>query len=767
MSMPFSGKPFNFTQPDGSTIRLRGWGDQHYAVFETEDGFTVTRNPHTGFYEVARLSPDGERLEPAPGPRGHLDGAAAGVPRGLRITRDAAHARGLEGTLRLGGRRCDQRREERKAQRRAMRALAAAGGPMFAPPQRATVGDFVGLCLLIDFADEPGTISREEVDRFCNQPGYAGFGNRGSVRDYFLDNSLGRCRYSNVVAPYYRAQQPKSFYTDPAIEQGVRARQLINEALNHLKAQGFDFSMLTPDPAGFVYALNVYYAGEVVNNWAEGLWPHAWHLATAVPLAPGRSAFDYQFTDMSQQLTLGTFCHENGHMLCDYPDLYDYGNESSGVGAYCLMCAGGHADERNPAQISAYLKRLSGWAGSVSNLEHGQQLTLAAGSNDFAMYAKNADEYFLVENRAKTGRDAALPDAGLAIWHIDETGDNSNEQMTPASHYELSLEQADGAFALERQRGGLGDGTDLFGQGNQRFADATVPSSKWWDGSASKLDIHTISAPGAQMSFRVALGDVVQPPPQGLTKTATPDRAIPDNQGSGITELIEITESLVFASLTIGVDISHSYRGDLRVRLTAPWGETIVLHPKGQGGSADDLKLLFDEATLPALAAWRGRNAQGVWRLTVQDLAPADIGRLNRWSLQFAAAPPPAGPVTLQEAPGTHIPDDDAVGIQRSLRSDATGAVGALELSVDIAHSFIGDLRVLLRSPAGTEVMLHDGLGGASDNLVKTYTAATTPALAALAGQPIAGDWVLRIADLAKLDIGKLNAWKLVVTPAA
>ena len=94
---------------------------------------------------------------------------------------------------------------ERREQLRAMRAMAAAGGPLLAPPQRQTVGDFVGLCLLIDFSDSPATIAREEVERFCNQPGYTGFGNNGSVLDFFLENSIGRCRYTNIVAPYYRA----------------------------------------------------------------------------------------------------------------------------------------------------------------------------------------------------------------------------------------------------------------------------------------------------------------------------------------------------------------------------------------------------------------------------------------------------------------------------------------------------------------------------------------------------------------------------------
>ena len=190
---------------------------------------------------------------------------------------------------------------------------------------------------------------------------------------------------------------------------------------------------MTADSGGFVYAMNVYYAGEVVNNWAEGLWPHAWHLATPVALAPGKSAFDYQFTDMSHQLSLGTFCHENGHMLCDYPDLYDYGSESSGVGAYCLMCAGGNIDEKNPVHISAYLKRLSGWARNITAIQHDQQVDLASGQNDFAMFSKNSGEYFIVENRRKSGRDVSLPDEGLAIWHVDEDGSNNNEQMTAQS----------------------------------------------------------------------------------------------------------------------------------------------------------------------------------------------------------------------------------------------------------------------------------------------------------------------------------------------
>jgi M6 family metalloprotease-like protein len=765
MPSSFSGKIFSFTQPDGSSIQVRGWGDQNYAVFETLDGFTVTRNPETGYYEVARLSADGSELEPVPNLRRRLDGSAAGLPRGLRVRRESALAVARAAFQRLSGRRCEQRRLALREQMRSLRAAAAAGGPLLAPPQRRTVGDFVGLCLLIDFSDAPATIPREEVDRFCNRPGYTGFGNNGSVYDFFLENSIGFCRYTNVVTPYYRARHPKTYYTNPAIPQPQRAYELIKEALAFHKASGFDFSQLTPDPQGFVYATNVYYAGPVTNNWREGLWPHSYHLGSAVPLVSGRSAFDYQFTAIGSELELGTFCHENGHMLCDYPDLYDYGYESSGVGGYCLMCAGNNVDEKNPIPISAYLKRLSGWTRSVTTLQHGATVTLAARSNDFAIYSRGGREYFLIENRQRSGRDAALPDAGLAIWHVDESGDNSHEQMTSGSHYELSLEQADGLFQLERQRSQLGDKGDLYEGGSARFSDTTTPSSRWWDGTSSNLTIDQISPAGDSMTFRCLLSDAAAPL-QTLVRTSAPGKNIPDNIPAGIADAISVSEAATLASLKVSVDIDHSYRGDLRVTLTTPWGTSIELHPKGRGGNARDLKTTYDEATLPALATLRGRSTQGTWQLAVQDLASADVGRLNRWSLELASvAAATTEPVELAETPGSAIPDYPSSGIERTLTAATGIQIGSVEVSIDISHTWIGDLGVSLRSPAGTEVRLHDGSGGAADSIVRTYTAATTPGLAALAGQPAAGAWRLKIEDRVAQDVGKLNAWKVRIKP--
>jgi hypothetical protein len=63
MAFPFSGQEFTFTQPDNTKIKVKGWGNQYYAVFETLDGFTIIENPDTGFYEYAQVKESGNALE--------------------------------------------------------------------------------------------------------------------------------------------------------------------------------------------------------------------------------------------------------------------------------------------------------------------------------------------------------------------------------------------------------------------------------------------------------------------------------------------------------------------------------------------------------------------------------------------------------------------------------------------------------------------------------------------------------------------------------
>jgi M6 family metalloprotease-like protein len=508
MSIPFCGKELTLLQPDGSTLRVRGWGDQFQAVFETLEGFTVVRDPVTSFYQYATVSEDREELLPTGFQAGIVNPNSLGISHRLRT-----NGAGLitpksmsSGLLRMKT-RWETRREIGKMRLRA--EMMAPESILPAPPQRQTVGEFIGLCLLIDFPDAPGTISRNEVEAYCNQHGYTGFGNNGSVLDYFMDNSGGKLHYTCIVAPYYTAKYNREYYTDESQPYGLRAQELIREALNYLKSSGYNFSPLTADEGKYVYATNVFYAGDCTSNWGQGLWPHSSRLDNDCHLMTGKIAADYQITNIGRELTLGTFCHENGHMICEFPDLYDYkrdGVYSHGVGSFCLMCSGSLPEEKNPAQICAYLKYRAGWADTVTEMASNMDATIRAGANDFFILQKNLSEYFIIENRTKSGRDQSLPGSGLAIWHIDELGSNENQSMTSSSHYECSLAQADGESDLERGEAGnsYGEAKDLFyAGGNDHFGQATNPNSRWWNGQPSGLEVTNIGTSGRVMTFKV------------------------------------------------------------------------------------------------------------------------------------------------------------------------------------------------------------------------------------------------------------------------
>ena len=93
--------------------------------------------------------------------------------------------------------------------------------------------------------------------------------------------------------------------------------------------------------------------------------------------------------------------------------------------------------------------------------------------------------------------------------------------------------------------------------------------------------------------------------------------------------------------------------------------------------------------------------------------------------------------------------------------------VGSVEVFVDISHTYIGDLRVSLYSPAGTEAVLHNRAGGPTHDLVRTFTVANTPSLATLVGQPVAGSWRLKVVDNEAQDQGKLSSWRVLIKPPA
>jgi M6 family metalloprotease-like protein len=380
-------------------------------------------------------------------------------------------------------------------------------------------GDIVGLCIPVKFSNVPEMTSVDQIRRFLNSPHESVCGNNGSVHRYFLDNSLGKCRYTNVVAEWYTAQNPFEYYDDPYVSFGIRAQELVQEALEWLRMSSFDFSNLTYTDCQIARSITILYAGSSRNVATKGLWSHQDELANCVRLGPAGLARKYAVigagdADCEQgRLQLGPFCHEVGHLLCSFPDLYDLDAEiivqSHGVGDYCLMGHGGSRGSvlaRNPVNLSAYMKLFAGWAIEMKDLATAPGPHMAsADRNEFFYYSKSDSEYFLIENRQKSGRDAELPSSGLAIWHIDHNGSNRYEQRADY-HYECSLEQADGRFDLEQTdgAGNSGDSEDLFPTAKwSSFGYRTTPNSRWWDGSPSGLEITNVARHGSDVMFEV------------------------------------------------------------------------------------------------------------------------------------------------------------------------------------------------------------------------------------------------------------------------
>ena len=523
LGAPFAEK-IPFTQPDGTQIMLWGQGDEFYAVFETLDGYTVMFSQQTKAYEYAQLSADGDQLISTGVAVGGGDPATMGLRRHLRIKPEAVKKQAAERFARWDQAMGITRRWNDLKLERGLTTLAAGTqGAEPAPPSSTTTGQKLGLTLLIDFSDAVATIAQAEIINFCNGDSYTSYGNNGSVKKYYLDNSNNQLTYSNVVTIYIRAPQPKSYYNDTSVDCGIQGRLLITDAINAMKALTNyttdilpTLSNLTVDTSSRVVACNVFFAGANSGVWSFGLWPHSWSLASAIDLGNGKKVYRYQITNIGTSLTLGTFCHENGHMLCGFPDIYDYDYDSyGGAGAFCLMDYGGSGG--NPVQICAYLKRAAGWATTIG-LTSSSALTASVSSsgadfNKFYRYAKQgvSTEYFLVENRQKSGRDANLPASGIAIWHVDESGDRDNQSTNfNNSHlnYEVSLMQADNHWHFQNYVNS-GDSKDLYYLGNtatdysNRFSDVTSPSARWWDGSASGVAFHHFSASGTTMTFEV------------------------------------------------------------------------------------------------------------------------------------------------------------------------------------------------------------------------------------------------------------------------
>jgi hypothetical protein len=124
-----------------------------------------------------------------------------------------------------------------------------------------------------------------------------------------------------------------------------------------------------------------------------------------------------------------------------------------------------------------------------------------------------------------------------------------------------------------------------------------------------------------------------EPPPPDPTTVrveSTDPVAIPDNNPTGASSTLQVTDGPVIGSLVLELDITHTYVGDLEITLTH--GEQAVTLRNREGGGADDIM-----ATLE-LTDFDGASSDGAWTLTVIDHANVDTGTINSWALVITPA---------------------------------------------------------------------------------------------------------------------------------
>ncbi|MFE2208776.1 MULTISPECIES: M28 family metallopeptidase [Streptomyces] len=120
-----------------------------------------------------------------------------------------------------------------------------------------------------------------------------------------------------------------------------------------------------------------------------------------------------------------------------------------------------------------------------------------------------------------------------------------------------------------------------------------------------------------------------EPPTGEGVFSNTTDVAIPD-AGAAVTSSVAVTGRTgnAPAALQVGVDIKHTYRGDLVVDLLAPDGSAYRLKNSSSGDSADNVITTY---TVNASS----EVANGSWKLRVQDVARQDTGYIDSWKLTF------------------------------------------------------------------------------------------------------------------------------------
>ncbi|MFD5030211.1 S8 family serine peptidase [Streptomyces sp. NPDC058405] len=159
-------------------------------------------------------------------------------------------------------------------------------------------------------------------------------------------------------------------------------------------------------------------------------------------------------------------------------------------------------------------------------------------------------------------------------------------------------------------------------------ANPTATPAQVSSGLISLASTGVVSNPGSGSPNRLlnVPGGTVTPPGAKFENTA--NYTISDNATVESPVTVSGVAGNAPASLSVPVNIVHTYTGDLQIQLIAPDGSAYTLKAFGTGGSADNINTVYSVNASSEVA-------NGTWKLRVTDNATADTGYIDSWALQF------------------------------------------------------------------------------------------------------------------------------------
>ena len=287
------------------------------------------------------------------------------------------------------------------------------------------------LVLLVEFQDLTfqSDNAREILNEVFNTRNYKEGRFKGSVKDYFLAQSNDQLELDFDVVGPFKASKNCAYYgkhTDNALNEHMD--ELVTELVNMANKE-VDFSLYTWDDPNTVEEILIIYAGldEAAGGTTDNIWAHKSSVGVTkdnVYLKFYACASELRsINGQATQNGVGTICHELSHCF-GLPDTYDQKTGNYGTNYWDLMGMGVHLDNGyTPSGYTAYDKMYCLWQSPVVLKDDAYIDNIKPMSEGGNFYLIPNDgwknEFFLLENRQKTGWDGALYGKGMMVMHVD------------------------------------------------------------------------------------------------------------------------------------------------------------------------------------------------------------------------------------------------------------------------------------------------------------------------------------------------------------